>query len=197
MAVLQLASASPRRAALLEQIGVSYQRLTPPGIDESRLPAESPETYVSRMAREKAEAGRQRAGDGAAVVLGADTSVVLGDEPLGKPEDEAGAATLLRRLSGGRHRVLSAVCLYRDAESREVRVETGVHFLDLGEELIQAYVATGEPMDKAGAYGIQGLGAVFVAGLEGSYSNVVGLPLAELRPLLDWAEVPYWRAAMP
>ena len=197
MAVLQLASASPRRAALLEQIGASYQRLTPPEIDESRLTGEPPEAYVSRMAREKAEAGRQRAGDGAGVVLGADTSVVFGDEPLGKPADEAEAAAVLRRLSGSCHRVLSAVCLYREAEYREVLVETGVHFLDLGEELIRAYVATGEPMDKAGAYGIQGFGAVLVAGLEGSYSNVVGLPLAELRPLLDWAEVPYWRAAAP
>lgn len=197
MAVLQLASASPRRAALLEQIGVTYQRLTPPDIDESRASGESPEAYVSRMAREKARAGRQRAGDDAGVVLGADTSVVFGDEPLGKPGDAAGASAMLRRLSGGYHRVFSAACLCRGEQCREVRVETGVHFLDLSEELIEAYVATGEPMDKAGAYGIQGFGAVLVAGLEGSYSNVVGLPLAELRPLLDWAEVPYWRAAMP
>ncbi len=195
MAVLQLASASPRRAALLEQIGASYQRLAPPDVDESRVTGESPRAYVSRMAREKALAGRQRAGDGAGVVLGADTSVVFGDEPLGKPADEAAAATLLRRLSGARHRVLSAVCLYCGTQCREVLVETGVHFLDLSEDLIQAYVATGEPMDKAGAYGIQGFGAVLVAALEGSYSNVVGLPLAELRPLLDWAEVPYWRVA--
>lgn len=197
MAVLQLASASPRRAVLLEQIGVVYQRLTPPDIDESRAAGESPEVYVSRMAREKAWAGRRRAGDDAGVVLGADTSVVFGDEPLGKPEDEAGAAALLRRLSGARHRVLSAVCVYRGEDCREVRVETGVRFLELSDELIRAYVATGEPMDKAGAYGIQGFGAVLVAGLGGSYSNVVGLPLAELRPLLDWAEVPYWRAATP
>ncbi len=197
MAVLQLASASPRRAALLEQMGVPYDRLNPPDIDEHAHMGETPAAYVSRMAREKARVGQQRAGDRAGVVLGADTVVVFGDAPLGKPGDEAEAAAMLHRLSGGRHRVLSAVCLYAHGRYRDVLVETAVHFLQLTDELINAYVATGEPLDKAGAYGIQGLGAALVAGIEGSYTNVVGLPLAELRPLLEWAGVPYWRWTTP
>jgi septum formation protein len=197
MALLQLASASPRRATLLEQIGVPYQRLTPPDIDERVRADERPDDYVRRMAREKARVGRQRAGDDAGVVLAADTAVVLGDVPLGKPADDTEAAAMLRRLSGEQHRVLSAVGLYGPGQYRDTLVETRVLFLELSDELINAYVATGEPRDKAGAYGIQGLGAVLVAALEGSYTNVVGLPLTELRPLLDWAGVPYWRLAVP
>lgn len=194
-AVLRLASASPRRAALLQQIGVTFERLAPPAIDESVYPGEKPGDYVARMAREKARAGQGLAGENVAV-LGADTSVVLNDEPLGKPDDETHAMELLRRLSGTRHQVLSGVCVSLAAEHHLCVVETEVWFAELSEALIRDYVATGEPMDKAGGYGIQGFGAVLVARLNGSYSNVVGLPLAETRPLLDSAGVAYWRASV-
>ena len=193
MSVLQLASASPRRADLLRQIGAPFQRLTPPAIDESAYPGESPRDYVARMAAEKAEAGQTRVADPASVVvLGADTTVVLDDRPLGKPVDTEDARAMLRRLSGIKHRVLSAVSVRVGAEHKLRVVETAVHFVELDDELIERYVATGEPMDKAGAYGIQGFGAVLVARVNGSYSNVVGLPLAETRQLLDWAGIPYW-----
>lgn len=193
MSVLQLASASPRRAALLQQIGVPFQRLTPPAIDERTRAGESPRDYVARMAAEKAQAGQGRVADpDSVVVLGADTTVVFDGRPLGKPDDAAEARAMLRRLSGLEHRVLSAVSLRVGAEYRLWVVETSVHFADLTDELIERYVTTGEPMDKAGAYGIQGFGAVLVAAINGSYSNVVGLPLAETRQLLEWAGIPYW-----
>lgn len=189
---LHLASASPRRAALLEQIGVPFVRLAPPAIDESARADEKAGDYVRRMAREKAAAG-QRGLDASAVVLGADTAVVLDGEPLGKPEDDTHAAALLRRLSGRRHQVLSGVCMARGDDARSCVVTTDVWFTELDEALIAHYVATGEPADKAGGYGIQGLGALLVSRVDGSYSNVVGLPLAETRPLMDWAGVAYWR----
>lgn len=194
MARLLLASGSPRRAELLAGIGVSFSRLPPPGIDETPGHGESPADYVSRMAREKASAGAAGLDslEGVAV-LGADTAVVHDNDILGKPADPDDARAMLRRLSGGGHRVMSAVALITVAGTRLEMATTEVEFLPLTESRIRRYVDTGEPMDKAGAYGIQGFGAAFVARIVGSYSNVVGLPLAETVQLLDWAEVPYWQ----
>lgn len=195
MARLWLASGSPRRAALLRQIGVPFERLAPPDIDETPEPAEAPDDYVQRMAVDKARAGwtmlRADGGDGA--VMGADTTVVLGGQILGKPADDEEAADMLRRLSDRQHRVLSAVSVQAGAEQQTRLAVTKVRFGCLTEELIRRYVATGEPRDKAGAYGIQGFGAVLVADIQGGYSNVVGLPLAETRQLLEWAAIPYWQ----
>lgn len=178
---LVLASASPRRRELLEQIGVSCQ-VRPADIDESTRPGESPADYVTRMAREKAAAV---AGESSgAVVLAADTTVVIDDDVLGKPVDRFDALGMLARLGGRTHEVMTAVCAVGSEGEREVLVTTRVTFVSLDLALCEAYLATEEPWDKAGAYGIQGLGAVLVESIEGSYSNVVGLPLAETWRLL-------------
>jgi len=154
----------------------------PAETDEAVRPGEPPQAYVARVAREKA-----RAVPGA-VVLAADTAVVLGETILGKPHDGADAARMLRALAGTRHQVLTAVCVRRNepspAREREVTVTTEVLFRPLTEEQIAWYVATGEPLDKAGAYALQGLGGALVAGVSGSVSGVVGLPLAEALSLL-------------
>lgn len=192
--MLRLASGSPRRADLLRQIGVPFERLPPPALDESVLPGESPEDYVTRLAAAKARAGLDALEEAPHdVVMGADTTVVLDDCILGKPIDEQQALETLMRLSGRRHRVLSAVSLAMPGDQRTLMAVTEVSFITLDRELARRYVATGEPMDKAGAYGIQGRGAVLVAAISGSYSNVVGLPLTETRQLLEWAGVPYWQ----
>lgn len=191
---LWLASGSPRRADLLRQIGVPFQRLSPPQLDESVRVGEVPRDYVLRLAAEKARAGLGELDEVAgAVVMGADTTVVLEGRILGKPATPREAVDTLMRLSGRRHQVLSAVSLVHAGAQRTLHAATEVSFLPLDSELVRRYVATGEPMDKAGAYGIQGFGAVLVAAISGSYSNVVGLPLAETRQLLDWARVPYWQ----
>ena len=192
MAHLLLASASPRRRELLEQIGVSFI-CEAQDIDETPLPNELPGKYVERLAREKAEQGAK----GSAIpVLGSDTCVVLDGEILSKPEDEADACAMLSRLSGRSHHVLTAiaVCLATDDQLKTTSqvVSTEVQFMPLSAQQIQDYVATGESMDKAGSYGIQGKAAVFVAGIEGSYSNVVGLPLMETAQLLQQYNVPVW-----
>ncbi|MCH8544314.1 MAG: Maf family nucleotide pyrophosphatase [Alcanivorax sp.] len=194
---LYLASASPRRAQLLHQIGVPHTVLAFPGIDETPRSDESPALYVQRMAQEKACAGyamltpQQVAG---AVVLGADTAVVLGDIIMGKPADDDDAVAMLTQLSGATHQVLSAVCLH-DGNTPVVQLSTTqVQFRTLGRAEIDAYVASGEPRGKAGAYAIQGFGAVLVANLHGSYSGVVGLPLTETRQLLNEAGITVWRA---
>lgn len=178
---LVLASQSPRRRELLEQLGIPFE-VRAARTDESVLPGEAPREYVLRVAREKA---RAVAGD---VVLGADTSVVLGDEVLGKPEGPDDARRMLRALSGNRHAVLTAVCVRRTSAALGVEldlvVSTAVRFAALSPAQIDWYVRTGEPLDKAGAYAIQGAGGAFVLAVEGSVSNVVGLPLAETAELL-------------
>jgi septum formation protein len=181
---LLLASSSPRRAELLAMLGLPFS-IFRPQIDETLKPGEAPDISVSRLAREKASAGR--AAFPSAIVVAADTIVWLGDAPLGKPRDRPEAADMLRRLGGRTHRVLTGYAV--DAPSlREPLVahaETSVRLRVLDEAEIAGYVDTGEPLDKAGAYAIQGRAAAFVEGIEGSYTNVVGLPLAEVAVLLQ------------
>ena len=184
-----LASASPRRRELLTLAGVPH-RVIQSGVDERLLPGEGPEDFTQRAAAEKAEAVAQRSAAGT-WVLAADTAVVVDEEILGKPLDADDARRMLARLSGRRHRVLTAVNLCRAGEGQTGALleQTWVLFRPLSTALIEGYLATGEPMDKAGAYGIQGRGAVFVRAIEGSYTNVVGLPLCETVELLERAGV--------
>jgi septum formation protein len=178
---LVLASQSPRRRELLAQLGIAVE-VRPAHADESVRPGEPPRDYVLRLAREKA---RAVTGD---VVLAADTAVVLGLEVLGKPVDAADARRMLEALSGTEHEVLTAVCVRRaqaaPAEELDALAATTVRFARLSSAEIDWYVGTGEPLDKAGAYAIQGAGGAFVLSVSGSVSNVVGLPLAETTALL-------------
>lgn len=194
MATLYLASGSPRRRELLTQIGVSYLTLSAP-VDENTLPDESPISYVERLARAKAQAGLAALVDThEAVVLGADTAVVLDGQILGKPADRDEALATLSALSGRSHDVLTAVALV-SAQQVVARVVTSqVTFRPLSSAEIEAYWASGEPQDKAGCYGIQGLAAVFVSQLHGSYSAVVGLPLCETAALLAEFAIPCWQS---
>jgi septum formation protein len=195
--VLWLASASPRRAELLRAIGVPFQLLSPPDIDERPHAGEAAATYVRRMALEKAQAGWQRLAAGqhdSAAVLGADTTVVLGGHILGKPDDAEHAIAMLGRLSGAEHRVLSAVTVCTADTHYSALSESVVRLAPLSEDEIRRYVATGEPLDKAGSYGIQGFGALLVEQISGSYSGVVGLPLRESGVLLSQAGVPVWQS---
>ncbi len=194
MASLHLASASPRRRELLAQIGVPFVTLIA-SIDETALPGEPAERYVERLAREKALAGLAALGDPAdAVVLGADTAVVLDGRILGKPADRAECLATLAALSGREHQVLTAVALASAQRIESRVVSSRVRFRPLRAGEAEAYWATGEPCDKAGSYGIQGLAAVFVSQLEGSYSAVVGLPLCETAQLLGEFGIPCWQA---
>ena len=173
---LILASASPRRAEILRTVGWPFKPL-PVDIDESRHAGEDAVSYVERLARAKAEAACVRSAG--ALVLGADTVVLIDDEILGKPRDEEDARRMLRLLSGREHQVLTAVALI-DGGTSELKVAheiTEVRFARMNEDEISWYVATGEPMDKAGAYAIQGQGARFIEGIKGDYFNVVGLPV--------------------
>lgn len=196
MIALYLASGSPRRRELLTQIGVPFTALSA-DIDETPLTDESPAAYVERLARGKALAGyaalsaEQSAGP--ACVLGADTAVVLDGRILGKPQDQAEAQAMLLGLAGREHEVLTAIALLdgQRCESRVVR--SLVRFRPIDQAEASAYWASGEPNDKAGGYGIQGLGAVFVSGLNGSYSAVVGLPLCETCELLGHFGIPCWQ----
>lgn len=188
---VHLASASPRRRELLEQIGVPVQRVVC-AVDEQVRPGEAAADYVQRVTRDKVQAGVAAAPDGA-VVLAADTAVVLDGRILGKPADREQGLAMLRALSGREHQVMTAVAVARGAEVRLQLVISRVRFGALSEAQIAAYWDTGEPADKAGGYGIQGLGAVFVEHLEGSYSAVVGLPLAETAQLLADFSVPCWQ----
>lgn len=176
---LILASGSPRRKDFLAGLGLDFTVLVA-DIDESFRPGEKPAVFVERLAREKAEAVGTEAGD--AWVLAADTVVVIDDHILGKPRDAAEAGRMLLRLGGRAHQVWTGFCLYRQGEgvaaSRAVCTE--VRFMPLTPAVCAAYVRTGEPMDKAGAYGIQGKGCFLVEEVRGSYTNVVGLPLAEV-----------------
>lgn len=191
MRPIVLASASPRRAELLAQLGVQFS-ICPVDIDETPLPGERADHYVERLAREKAAAGLARTGSASALVLGSDTSVVCDGMILGKPEDEPGARAMLSRLSGRTHVVMTGVALAGEHGCFARLVTTEVRFRHLSEQEITAYCRTGEPMDKAGAYGIQGRGGAFVNGLWGSYSAVVGLPLEETAGLLADAGQPVW-----
>lgn len=183
MVSLVLASASPRRAQLLDQLGVSYKQL-PADIDERQHVGESALDYVVRLAREKsAQVQRSLLED--AAVLAADTCVVLDEIVLGKPEDHFDGLAILARLSGREHRVLTAVCARRADQMEEVLSETRVKFINLDRQQCEAYLATDEPWDKAGGYGIQGLAGAFVEKIEGSYSGVVGLPLSQSWQLLQ------------
>jgi len=172
---LVLASASPRRRQLLDMLGLEH-RVVPPDVDESRRDGEDPAGYVLRLAEDKARAVAAR--EPAALVLAADTTVVLGPDLFGKPATPAEAADMLRRLSGRTHQVYTGVALaFRDRIESALDV-SDVTFRPLDAATIAAYVATGEPMDKAGAYAIQGRASKFVDRVEGCYFNVIGLPLA-------------------
>jgi septum formation protein len=179
---LILASASPRRRELLDQIGVAYQ-VQVADIPECPEPGETPEAYVHRVAADKSLAVWQASG-GISPVLAADTEVVLDGAILGKPRDQSHAAALLASLADREHRVLSAVSLRAGTEHWQALSASTVAFRAISPEAIAAYWASGEPRDKAGAYAIQGLGAVFVRHLSGSYSGVMGLPLFETAQLL-------------
>lgn len=186
--ILVLASASPRRRELLAQIGVPH-RVLAVDLDEGRRPGEAVEDFVQRLALDKALAGwRTLPAVERAPVLGADTLVVLDGEPLGKPADRDAALTMLARLSGRSHEVLTAVALVTP-EPRVRLSRSRVSFRPTSAAERRAYWDSGEPVDKAGAYGIQGLGAIFVARLEGSYSGVMGLPLFETAELLAEAGI--------
>jgi septum formation protein len=206
--MLILASASPRRRELLAQAGFSFQ-VHPAHILEEPKPNEDPIAYVVRLAREKAQAVcRQLASisappashaesdaisthvlvqNGDLVVLGADTTVTLDSQILGKPQDPADAARMLRLLSGRTHRVITGIAVVTGVQTEVAAEVTAVKFLTLSDEEIAAYIATGEPMDKAGAYAIQGRAARWIPRIVGDYFNVVGLPIALVSTLLESA----------
>ena len=211
MTMIHLASRSPRRRLLLDQIGIEYAVVDAP-VDEVRRAGEVPETFVERMAREKAQAGLASLGEARTVpVLAADTAVVLDDRVLGKPRDVEHAMEMLHALSGRMHRVVSAVAIaggnvrgpaaarddrrppdIDDAGRDSLRTATSISrvwFREIPHRERRAYCASGEPMDKAGAYAIQGRAATFVARLDGSYSGVMGLPLFETASLLREAGI--------
>lgn len=184
---IYLASASPRRREILASLGFQPV-LLPAEIDETALPGEAVADYVSRMARQKNAAARQLATQrGLALaqpLLSADTVVALDNAILGKPRDAAHARELLESLSGREHQVWTAVCVSLGGQTLEAAQRSDVRFKELSAQEIAAYIASGEPLDKAGAYGIQGIGGVFVAHLSGSFSGVMGLPVFETVQLL-------------
>lgn len=184
--MIYLASASPRRRELLHQLGIAFE-VMPSNLLEVPLPAETPAQYVVRVALDKARAvAREVAARGlpARPVLGADTEVVLDGEILGKPADAAHGRAMLQRLAGRTHEVLSGVALITGTGERSALARSRVTFSPLTDEQIAAYWASGEPVDKAGGYAIQGRAAAFITHIEGSYSGIVGLPLHELATLL-------------
>lgn len=182
--MLYLASRSPRRLQLLEQIGVCFEVIDP-DVPEVRAVDESAEDYVDRVARDKARAGlAQCVHDDGAVVLGADTEVVLDGRVFGKPRDAEDAMAMLRALSGRTHRVVSVVWCVAKGRERSVRSVSEVRFAGLSAGEIERCVATGEPFGKAGGYAIQGHAGMFIEHLSGSYSGVMGLPLHETARLL-------------
>jgi len=184
--MLVLASASPRRQELLRNAGVDFV-VHSADIDETQLLNEDPKACAERLAREKALAvSRQRPNE---VVLGADTVVVVEDQLLGKPANTADAARMLRLLSGRTHKVITGVCLVLGGQPSVASETTSVTMSEISDEEIAGYVATGEPMDKAGAYAIQGIASRWIPRIEGDYSNVVGLPVALVWKLLQKAPV--------
>ena len=183
-----LASASPRRRDLLNLIGIAHE-VRPANIDETMRPREAPRRYAERLAREKASAIATRDPD--LVTIGADTVVVINRKVLGKPADADDAARMLRMLSGREHTVITAVAVSRGRKLRSAVEEVRVKFRRLRDDEIDAYIAMGEPMDKAGAYGIQGYGATIVERIEGDYFAVMGLPLVRLVGLMRDVGVRY------
>jgi septum formation protein len=183
-----LASQSPRRRELLAQVGIAHE-VRPADIDETLLAGESPEGHSMRLAREKATTIAAR--EPGAAVVGSDTIVVVDGQILGKPGDAAGARAMLARLSGRSHLVFTAVAVARGDRVVESVVRVGVTFRELAPWEIDAYVATGEPMDKAGAYGIQGFGATIVDRIDGDYFAVMGLPLRTVVRLLGEVGIRY------
>ncbi|AYA66016.1 Maf family protein [Alteromonas sp. RKMC-009] len=185
-AQLILASASPRRTALLDQMGFAHRQF-PVDIDESPLDGESPETMVTRLAAEKARVASERLNadaDSSYVVLASDTLIAFQGRPLGKPADRDDCFATLRALSDKEHEVLTAVSIYCGGKSKTLCVCTKVLFAPVTDDDIAAYWETGEPADKAGSYAIQGIGGQFVRSVSGSVSSVIGLPLYETRCLL-------------
>lgn len=180
--MIYLASLSPRRCELLTQIRLDYQQIAVT-VDETRYPQESPSDYVSRLALAKARAGRLMVPT-TEPVLGADTIVVCGEQLFGKPVNENDAKQMLRQLSGRSHQVITAVALLTETQEKQRLNVSKVYFRPLSKTDIEAYIATGEPLDKAGSYAIQGRASVFIERLEGSYSGVMGLPLYETATLL-------------
>lgn len=181
---LILASASPRRRRLLEMLGIQVI-VHPANVQEIPLPREVPEAYARRLARDKARAVPGR------LVLAADTIVVVDGKILEKPADPEDAVRMLQRLAGRRHEVITAVALMADGTLHEAASTTGVWFRPVDEATLRAYVATGEPMDKAGAYGIQGPGAVLIDRIEGDFFTVMGLPVGLVAELLARGGHPY------
>ncbi|MBL4609018.1 MAG: septum formation inhibitor Maf [Pseudomonadales bacterium] len=185
-----LASGSPRRMELLSQIGLQYQQILP-SVDETKNADESPVNFVKRLAKLKAEAGRDMLPEAQLKpVLGADTIVVLDGRVFGKPKDNEEAFTMLMALSGHTHQVMTAVTVVTPSNEKTLCVCSKVTFRNILPEEARAYAKTGEPMDKAGAYAVQGVGAIFVEKIEGSYSAIVGLPLMETASLLREFGVP-------
>jgi septum formation protein len=180
---LLLASASPRRAELLAAAGFVFD-VAPADVDETPLPDEAPRGYALRVARDKAEAASAGCRKSGSVVIAADTVVVAEGEILGKPADDADARRMLKRLSGAVHSVFTAVVLSGDGREVSDVIETRVHLLPLSDNEIDWYIGTGEPEGKAGAYAIQGRAARFIDWIDGSWSNVVGLPVATVYRLL-------------
>ncbi|MEK6224383.1 MAG: Maf family protein [Thermodesulfobacteriales bacterium] len=180
-----LASSSPRRKELLENVGIKFEVISPLS-DESILDYENPKDYVIRLAEEKALSVAQLQGD-KSFIIGSDTIVLVDDDILGKPFNEEEAAKMLQRISGRTHSVLTAFSIVQpqDKVLHSEVVETMVRVKTLEPGEIEGYIKTGEPMDKAGAYGIQGIGAFMIKGIEGSYTNVVGLPLVEVLEALN------------
>lgn len=183
-----LASASPRRQQLLDMLGIEYE-IDPAEIDERPERGELPETLAVRLAREKSVTVAQRHSGFA--VLAADTLVVIDGVVLGKPTSDAEAVQMLRMLSGRQHVVVTAVALTRDGKTHELCDVTRVWFRALDDEFIRQYVATGEPLDKAGGYAVQGRGSVMVQRIEGDFFGVMGLPVRLVVSLLQAAGIPY------
>ena len=173
--MIVLASGSPRRSEILTNAGMAFVREVPANVDETPLSGELPRDYVERLARDKAESVETKESQ---VVLGADTTVVIDETILGKPSSPADAARMLRLLSGRSHDVITGICLRSPLGQIVDAAITRVWFAALSDDEIEAYVASGEPMDKAGAYGIQGLASKFVERIDGCYFNVMGLPIA-------------------
>ena len=193
MTDLILASASPRRAEILQQIGVTFQ-IAPADIDETPMSQELPLNYVQRMAQEKMQHVIDTFAGNSTAVLGADTSVVLGSTIYGKPKSQEEAMAMLADLSGKTHQVLTAVAMGNNQRCVLKLSVTDVKFRELDPRECLDYWKTGEPLDKAGGYAIQGLGAVFVEKISGSFSGVVGLPIEQTAQLLQTFKVPIWGA---
>jgi septum formation protein len=191
-----LASASPRRRELLQQIGVAF-RVLGAAVDEAVVPGEAPAAYVVRVAAAKAARGWEGNRDADVPVLAADTAVVLDGKILGKPKDRQDAAGMLQQLSGRTHEVLTAVALRTAGGMQTTTSRSEVTLRAISAHEAQAYWETGEPRDKAGAYAIQGRAAVFIADLRGSFSGVMGLPLFETAELLSAAGVSHWHKPGP